>query len=122
MATVRIEQDDWVRFFDEFSQRHHGEIAVLHEIGMDIGDREETGKLEFVSISADTTATPHASITLMLDGDRRQSAPRIVSSPASVFVREDAQSAEFTALQIAERDGRSIILELQSQPRMSYPG
>ncbi|MFB3905743.1 MAG: DUF5335 family protein [Acidobacteriota bacterium] len=111
MQTNEIPQQQWVRFFDDFSRQHAGWVVTLEVIGREIGDQNEVNNLPLVGLSADIKGTePRIEI---IAGRRTTShVTRIINRPKRVWVKEPGETIEIES----EDETKTLLSFEQVQP------
>jgi len=108
MATRDIPREQWIRYFDDFSNKHEGWIVTLEVIGSDIGDQEETKGLPMVGISADVKDRENR-IEIIVGGRQDANVTRIINNPKRVWVKESKIPGD-EAIEVESGDGTRSVL------------
>jgi hypothetical protein len=113
MRTQQIPNEEWVRFFNEFSSERQGWPVRLEVLGRELGDQDEAALLPLVGVSADTK-DGERNIEIVLGDGKQAHLTRIVSRVGQVWLRKSELEVE-DALEIVSDDG---IITLVSFPHV----
>jgi hypothetical protein len=114
MLTREIPRNEWIKFFDDFSQQHQGWVVSVEVISPEIGDQEEAEGLPLVGISADVKDGENR-IEIMVGGKPGAHVTRILESPKRVWVKQAEEEAH-EAVDIESEDGTKTILRFRHIP------
>lgn len=114
MQTKEIQENEWPKFFDNFSRRHEGEILSIEILGAEIGAQPEENGLPLQGITADATGS---TIVIMAGGKPDHHVTHSINRPTSVSV-ERTDEGDDEALEIKAADGATTLLRfhLKSLP------
>ncbi len=101
MVRKEILQDQWIRYFDDFSKHHEGWIVVWEVLGSDLGDQEKTTRLPLVGISADVKGRRPAIAVTVGNGVHDT---QLIEKPKHVWVAE-AEQPGHEAIEVESEDG-----------------
>jgi hypothetical protein len=107
METREIPQEEWIRFFDDFSKQHENWIVNWEVLGHDIGDQEKTNRLPLVGISADKGSKPR--IDIIVGGRPGAHMTQIIEMPKHVRFKEPEQPGH-EAIEVETEDGRVTLV------------
>ena len=112
MQTKEIQQNEWSKFFDNFSRKHEGEILSVEILGTDIGAQLEEKGLALEGITAEATGN---TIVIMAGGRPDVHVTRSVNRPTGVSI-ERTDEGDDEALAIKAADGTTTLLRFRLRP------
>jgi len=112
MQTKEIQQNEWPKFFDNFSRKHEGEILSIEVLGTDIGAQLEEKGLALEGIMAEATGN---TIVIMAGGRPDDHVTRSVNRPTGVSI-ERTDEGDDAALAIKAADGTTTLLRFRLRP------
>jgi hypothetical protein len=107
MEAREIPQQEWIRFFDDFSKQHENWIVSWEVLGRDLGDQKKTSRLPLVGISADAKGVPR--IDVIVGGRLNAHMTQIIQNPTHVRFKEPEQPGH-EAIEVETDDGRVTLL------------
>ena len=112
MTTREIPRNEWVAFFDSFSQRHEGWFVNVRVVGSDIGAQREFKQFPLVGISADLKDNEDfVNITVGKTAQERMT--HTVSEASRVWLKQADNGAD-EALEIEAKDETKTLLTFRS--------
>jgi hypothetical protein len=108
MTDQEIPQEQWMKFFDDFSKRHQAWIVNWEVLGSDLGDQERTTRLPLVGISADVKGS-RPRIDIIVGGRPDAHVTQIIDSPKRVWFKEP-EIPGHEAIGIEAEDGRVTLV------------
>jgi hypothetical protein len=108
MASHPIPLEEWARFFDRFSQDHHGTSATLEARGPAVGDQLVARDQIFRSVSADQKDGENR-IEIMMGTPKDDSTAHAVMEPKWVCLN-DAQGLSGETLEIGCAEDVTMLL------------
>ncbi len=112
MQTKEIQQNEWAKFFDNFSRKHEGEILTIEILGSDIGAQMEEKGLALEGITAEATSN---TIVIMAGGRRADHVTHPVNRPTGVSI-ERTDEGDDAAVAIRAADGTTTLLRFTLRP------
>lgn len=112
MRTQEIQQDEWPKYFDNFSRRHEGEILSIEILGAEIGAQLEEKGLALEGITAEATGN---TIVIMAGGRPNDHVTHSIHRPTGVSV-ERTDEGDDAALAIKAADGTTTLLRFRLRP------
>jgi hypothetical protein len=109
MQTKEIQQNEWPKFFDNFSRKHEGEILSIEILGTDIGAQLEEKGLALEGITAEAAGD---TIVIMAGGRPDDHVTRSVNRPTGVSI-ERTDEGDDAALAIKAADGTITLLRFR---------
>lgn len=108
MATREIPRQEWVRFFDSFSQVHAGWFVTVEVLGPSVGDQIEASETRLFGIGADVR-DDKSEIEITVGVTPEAHLRHIVSEASRVYLKTDEEGAD-EVLEIEAVDATTLIL------------
>ena len=94
MPTTQIQQNDWVTFFDSFSNRHRGWLVTLEIMDPDIGDQTEARDLPLVGITAELSDRGPDQIEIVVGTESDKHVSNTIVEPSEVWLKSNEEGAD----------------------------
>jgi hypothetical protein len=118
-TTQNIEEDQWIKFLDEFTRQNRGAHARLEILGPDVGSQLEAENRPFGGISADTKAGEH-NVSITFGSSAEDHLERGIQNVTGIWLRPATGHAGPT-LEVLSRDGTRALLELSRADAYALP-
>ena len=94
MPTTQIQQNDWVTFFDSFSNKHRGWLVTLEIMDPDIGDQTEARDLPLVGITAELNERGADQIEIVVGDESDTHVSNTIVEPSEVWLKSSDKGAD----------------------------
>ncbi len=115
---MELSQDQWQKFFDQFSQVYRGWQTKIEVMGKDLGDQEEVTGVPFQGISYVAEGTGAGNMEIAVGEKPNNFSTHCVEKPSQVWVT-DAKPGVETDVEIVARDGRRFLIHLSPEKALS---
>jgi hypothetical protein len=112
MPTREIPRQEWISFFDRFSDTHRGWPVTLEMMADDLGDQTEIRDLPLEGISAELRATGAAEIQIVAGNQPDRHINDTIVNPSRVWLKQGGQPAD-DVLEI-ESETRTALIRFRS--------
>ncbi len=107
MQTKEIPQNQWRKFFDDFSKQREGWVIDLEVVGGEIGDQQEVNDLPLVGISADVKGSERR-LEIAAGQTTDSHVTHIINRPKRVWIKQPGE-----VIEIESEDGTKTILTFE---------
>ena len=121
MPTREIPRDEWVEFFDNFSNRHQGWLVTIEMLGADLGDQIQARDLPLEGIIAEPNDEGGGVIEILAGRKPDSHISHTVSAPVRVWLKQTDQRAD-EVLEIESEDIRVLIRFRSAMPAEMVDG
>jgi hypothetical protein len=111
METWTIPEEEWIKFFDDFSRDHAGWVATIEVLDTATGHQRIAKNLPLLGISFDTKGTRGCSVEVGAGDRPDQHISHIVDMP--LHIRETREAEGCIDLQIEPATGPVTLVHLQ---------
>ena len=108
MDTGMVPQEQWIKFFDDFSKDHEGWIVSLDVLSPSLGAQEEVTGLPLVGITADVKGRS-SRVELIVGGRPQAHVTRIIESPRRVWLKRPERVGH-EAIDVESDDGTMTLM------------
>lgn len=115
MPTREIQRDEWVSFFDSFSNRHRRWLVTLEILEPEIGDQTEARELPLEGITAELNERGPDQIEIIVGGQSDSYLRDTVVDPKEVWLKSSAAGAD-EVLEI-KGENRTVLIRFRSAMR-----
>jgi uncharacterized protein DUF5335 len=113
MPTREIAHEEWVTFFDGFSQQHQGWLVTIEVLDPDLGAQVEAQELELRGITADSKESVRSSISINVGRTPWEHVTHTISDPSHVRLKQTEEGAN-EALEIESAGGTITLVHFRS--------
>jgi hypothetical protein len=106
MPTQKIDREEWVEFFDQFSRRHRGWLITLEVMAPDLGDQIQVRELPLEGITAELKASGDE--IEIIAGNLDAHLSHTIARPARVWIKRTEEGADET-LEIESESGAALL-------------
>jgi hypothetical protein len=110
MPTYEIARDEWVTFFNGFSQQHQRWLVTIEVFDPDLGAQVEAQELALRGITADSDGD---SIAINLGRTELEHLTHIISDPTHARLKQTEAGAS-EALEIESASGKTTLIRFRS--------
>jgi hypothetical protein len=118
-ATIKIPEDQWVSFLDEFTRQNRGAHATLEVLGPGVGYQVETENKPFEGISSDVK-DGERNVWITFGGDPENHVTHGIQNVSAIWVRLPTATSG-AAMEIEAHDGTKTLLELSRPEDYALP-
>ncbi|MFY9556654.1 MAG: DUF5335 family protein [Blastocatellia bacterium] len=93
MPTQEIASYEWLRFFDEFSRLHQGQLVTIEILGLDIGNQVQARDLPLIGITVEPNEVGEDQI-LIVAGRPEGHVTHTISAPSRVWLKQNEQGED----------------------------
>ncbi|HLY29147.1 MAG TPA: DUF5335 family protein [Aggregatilineales bacterium] len=112
MPVREIPREQWVSFFNQFSESHAGWLVYLEEVGKRVGTEVEIDNVPLGGINADLKDGEQA-ITISLGSSSRDSGDHVIEGVTHVRLTQSAENDD-EELEIEAKDGTITLIRVQA--------
>lgn len=94
MPTREIQRNEWVSFFDSFSNRHRGWLVTVEIMDPEIGDQTEARDLPLVGITAELNERGPDQIEILVGNQADRHVSNSVVAPKQVWLKSSDEGAD----------------------------
>jgi hypothetical protein len=94
MPTQEIQRNEWMNFFDSFSNRHRGWLVTVEIMDPDIGDQTEARDLPLVGITAELNERGPDQIEILVGNQADRHVSNSVVDPKQVWLKSSDEGAD----------------------------
>jgi hypothetical protein len=108
MPTKEISRDQWIDFFDSFSQQHRGWLVKIEVLDLELGDQVEASDLALEGITAEIEESGEDRIIVIAGKEPGSHISHTIVAPGKVWLKQTEEGAD-EALEIEAETGAVII-------------
>jgi hypothetical protein len=108
MPTKEISRDQWIDFFDSFSQRHKGWLVKIEVLDLELGDQLEASDLALEGITAEIDESGEEKILVIAGEEPDSRISHTIAAPYKVWIKQTEEGAD-EALDIETETGAMIV-------------
>jgi hypothetical protein len=108
MPTKEISRDQWIDFFDSFSQQHKGWLITIEVLDLELGDQVEASDLALEGITAEINESGKDTIIVMAGKEPDSHISHTIVAPGKVWLKQTEEGAD-EALEIESEAGAVIV-------------
>jgi hypothetical protein len=94
MPTREIQRNEWVSFFDSFSNRHREWLVTVEIMDPEIGDQTEARDLPLVGITAELNERGPDQIEILVGSQTDRHVSNSVVAPRQVWLKSSDEGAD----------------------------
>jgi len=94
MPTREIQRNEWVSFFDSFSNRHREWLVTVEIMDPEIGDQTEARDLPLVGITAELNERGPDQIEILVGNQADRHVSNSVVDPRQVWLKSSDEGAD----------------------------
>lgn len=117
MPTTQIQQNDWVAFFNSFSNSHRGWLVTLEIMDPEIGDQTEARNLPLVGITAELNEPGPDQIEIVVGAESDLHVSNTILEPSEVWLKSSDEGAD-EVLEIKGENEVALLRFQSSAPRI----
>jgi hypothetical protein len=108
MPTKEISRDQWIDFFDSFSQRHKGWLVKIEVLNLELGDQLKASDLALESITAEIDENGEEKILVNVGEEPDSRISHTIAAPGKVWLKQTEEGAD-EAIDIESETGAMIV-------------